>query len=119
MVYHQQTLAPPVLTAQESGYEGGGEGNDEPPPLPKPRRLKSRFKEHMSDRGSLHSRTLSANDAPAPAPEQSSPAHSTKNRARSPGPGKVWYKDGEGTPTTPENRNPFTGMSIEISLIKP
>jgi len=109
VVYHQQTLAP-LTGATQFGYEGGGEGSDTAPTGPKPRRLKSRFREHMSDKGSRHSRNLSANDAVEPG----SPAQSSKSRQRSPGAGKVWYKDGEGSANSAENRNPFTGMSIRV-----
>ena len=108
VVYTQQTLAPPVTDAQQFGYEGSGIGGsgDGAANGPKPRRLKSRFREHMSETGSRHSRNLSAN-------EPDSAAHSSKSRQRSPGAGKVWYKDTEGSPVGPsaaENRNPFTGI---------
>jgi hypothetical protein len=109
VVYHQETLAPPVSDA-ELRYEAGA-GSDAPPNGPKPRRLKSRFREHMSDNGSRHSRTLSANDNQGPkGPE--SPANSTKSRTRSPGGAKVWYKGDEEGPAAREDRNPFTGRSL-------
>jgi len=67
----------------------------------KPPRKMSRFKEHMSENGSRHGRSLSVGELDAPG----SPG---KTRQKSPN-NKVWYKENA---SAGEQGDPFHGESL-------
>lgn len=94
VVYTQQD----PLARRDQLVDVGGSGKETAPPGQ--RRKASRFKEHMS-MSSRHSRSLSVG-------EIDNPRASGSGRQRSPN--KVWYKEGEATPTTQGQNDPFEGI---------
>ena len=98
VVYTQQVS---TVGAQQFEMSGAGEGS-----APSMQRKKgSRFKEHMS-MSSRHSRSLSVG-------EIDSPRGSAASRQKSPD--RVWYKEGEGTPTTQGKNGTF---AVTVSTLR-
>src|SRR5271154_682024 len=96
VVYTQQVSTAGVGQQLEMGASG-----EEPAPTTQ-KRKGSRFKEHMS-MSSRHSRSLSVG-------EIDGSRGSGTSRQKSPN--KVWYKEGEGTPTTQGQNDPFEGTTV-------
>lgn len=96
VVYTQQIPA----AGEDQLVEVDGAGDQAAPPVQK--RKGSRFKEHMS-MSSRHSRSLSVG-------EIDRPKGSGTGRQKSPN--KIWYKEGEATPTTQGQNDPFEGTPL-------
>ena len=93
VVYTQQMSTTGEIQQPEMSGVGGSSV------LPTQKRKGSRFKEHMS-MSSRHSRSMSVG-------EIDRPGVSSASRQKSPN--KVWYREGENTPTTQGQQDPFHG----------
>lgn len=104
VVYTQETMAPPDH-GQNYSYEHSERSIDVGPS--RVDRKGSRFKEHMSENGSRHSRGLSIGELEVPL---------SPGKMKMKSPNKVWYKapkDGGSGATSQKTEDPFQGFASD------